>query len=323
MELLKHYVPYFNGRKTTINGYDGYTDGNNVYFIIPIQYNEEIYYEQKAISDFLKDNGIEMITSPMLNTQNQIATHQDEQDFIVYHQILQSRSFSLSHGQSLATFHQKGVDYPYQPNYISSYGQWKTLWINKVEAFETIYQQQYRERPVSPFQRLFIDTFPYIIGLSENAIQYLQETEQEQRFDHSDRPTITFQRYHDHMRQQMIWSDDLVYDHPIRDLAEHIRFLLLQDDDRSFEKVRQFIADYEQVQPLSIFSWRLLYARLLFPIHLYDFIEKTLASGDQRDHYKTYNYLLENQAYYEQTMKNFFRELNIDSSTLHIPVLDW
>ena len=33
------------------------------------------------------------------------------------------------------------------------------------------------QTPEDEFQRMFIDSFPYYIGLTENAIQYLVDTE--------------------------------------------------------------------------------------------------------------------------------------------------
>lgn len=113
-----------------------------------------------------------------------------------------------------------------------------------------------------------MDFMPYLSGISENAIQYMQESEYESRFHETDQGTITFRRYHGQFSRHHLWLTDFAYDHPARDLAEFIRNQLLQTED-PMDGIQAFLEDYQQVRPLSVFSWRLLYARLLFPIHFF------------------------------------------------------
>ncbi|MRH44745.1 hypothetical protein GH741_19025 [Aquibacillus halophilus] len=321
-ELLSQYVPNFYGSRTTIDGFNGYINGDTGYFIIPEPNNEEVHYEQKVISDFLINSGVDNIATPLFSQQGQLTTRIDSKDYLVYMGRISRSSRTSSSAHTLASFHKLGTNYPYEPNYVSSYGQWKTLWASKVESFEQMYASLYQKRPVSSYHRLFIDTFPYLIGLSENAIQFLQESEADKRFHESDRPTITFQRYQHQLQKDIIWSHELVHDHPVRDLAEHIRPFLLEED-QAFFKIKTALKEYEQVQPLSVFSWRLLYARLLFPIHLFDFLESGLVRNEPENLYNEYKLKLEKQSNYERNLKRFFNEVGVDTRTLSIPVLDW
>lgn len=322
MNILQHYVPDFHGQKVSVNGYDGYKNKDGIYFIIPKVNNETIHYEQKIISEYLSGSGFTNLASPILNQQGQLTTQIEQKEFIVCLGRLANHNNYMSHGQLLATFHRIGAEYPYAPEYISSYGQWKTLWQNKIDKMEQLYNNQIQERPVTRFQRLFIDTFPYIIGLAENALQYLQETELDNRFNESDQACFTFQRYKRQLQDQMIWSHELSYDHPTRDIAEYIRPFLLEEQ-QSLKKVRTFLSEYEQVRSLSIFGWRLLYARLLFPVHLFDFLERGLGVANSNYLYKDYKLLLEKHDHYEANVKGFFNMVGMDTTSLKLPVLDW
>ncbi len=313
----------FQGRKTTVNGVPGYTNGYDFYFITPMENIEEIYFEQKIVSDFIASNNIGNIASPIANQSQQLSTRYEQQDYVVMHTQLKKQQEIRTHPEALAYFHHIGSAYPYDPPHISSYGQWRTLWENKIDVFEKYYQQQYQERPVSRYQRLLIDTFPYIIGLSENAIQYLQESEQDWRFHEYDRACITFARYTDQIQQSVIWSNQFVYDHPTRDIAEVVRGYLLEEGGQGISKASKFLAEYDRVRSLSIFSWRLLYARLLYPVHLFDFIENGMVSKNHELLYNDYHVLLERQAAYENQLKIFYKEVNIDAVAASIPQLDW
>lgn len=322
-EVLAQYLGNFEGNRVTINGYDGYKVKDAYYFIIDASNNEEIHYEQKVISDFLETNGLRNIVSPILSMEGNLFTPRDEHNYIVLQGVPFKELNAQSHARTLATFHQTGARYPYEPKNISSYGKWKELWSNKIDAFGNIYSQQYNERPVTPFQRLFIDTFPYVTGLAENAIQYLQESENDRRYHEGDSGTITFQRYYNHMQEEIIWSPEMVYDHPARDIAEYLRPNLLISDDASFKRIRSFIEGYEQVAPLSVFSYRLIYARLLLPVHLFDFVERGLQKQDSESYYEEYKKMLNNQIYYEAGLKRLYDEIKIDANNLKIPLLDW
>src|SRR5699024_7793749 len=76
-------------------------------------------------------------------------------------------------GQMLSTFHQVGLDYPYQPSVMASYGMWQHLWISKIDQYEAYYHHLLQQRLMSSTIRELINILPYIIGMGENAIQYM------------------------------------------------------------------------------------------------------------------------------------------------------
>ncbi|WP_077624949.1 hypothetical protein [Sediminibacillus massiliensis] len=322
-EILSQYIPDFDGKKTMVNGMEGYHYGDSFLFIIPEEASGESYYEQMTVCRFLAEHGYMSIATPMVNRKGELVTKAENTGYVVHFCRLPEESTRSSFAYELAVFHQLAGGYPYEPATMSAYGKWKTLWLNKLTTFEQIYQQQYYERPVNNFQRLFIDTFPYISGCTENALQYLQESEEDTRFDESDQATITFQRCRNGIFSKIIWPRSFVYDHPARDIAEYIRGMLLDGNGTHSDRLRTFFTEYQSVKSLSLFGWRLVYARLLLPVHLFDFIETALTRQNTEEVYKEYKQLLRNQILFEERLKHFFSDVGLDFERSGIPILDW
>ncbi|MBP2257315.1 spore coat protein YutH [Virgibacillus campisalis] len=318
--LNRDYAVYIRD-KITINGKLGFIDNAYTYFIISSENKEMIHMEQAALAYFLVEKGLYHTAKPIQNMDgNWFTTYQNKSYMVVQVQSPQT-NYIESHGHSLANFHLMNAAYHYEPQNISSYGQWKNLWIHKLTIFENRIIHE-AKRKHTCYYRLLMDILPYIIGMSENAIQYIQETTEDYRYDEGDQGTITFQRYDDHLLKPVIWVNDLMYDHPTRDLAEYIRTKLFLN--QANKELRSFMDDYQSLRPLSIFSWRLLYGRLIFPITFYDLIEESFFTekNDQTYFTKMEN-LIEKQSIYEQNLSSFFIEMGLQHEALHIPVLHW
>lgn len=322
-DLLATYYDIHMEEKVVLDQRNGCKSGQYIYFIMSADNKEAIHMEQAALAYYLAENNYAGTAIPIPTIHGDWVANVEGKRYLVLQVTEWRGQNTAAEGKQLADFHQLGSLYRYEPQEISSYGQWKQLWINKMTVYENTIAQDAEKNP-SDYYRLVMDIFPYIIGISENAIQYAQETEQEYRFDDADRGTIAFKRYRGSMAKSVIWTDDLVYDHPTRDLAEHIRDKLLQDDGHHVREVTAFLEDYQSVRPLSIFSWRLLYARLIYPIHLYDALERGLFHQDEdHQHYQEMTQLLTKQVMYEQRLGEFFANVALDHEALQIPVLHW
>lgn len=300
-----------------------YDSSSHIYYVtISAENKKAIYMEQAALTYFLVENGYYQTSFPVPNIHGEWFTKYKDKMYLVLKVIqLQERPFG-EHGKRLAHFHTLNSAYQYEPQYISSYGQWKQLWIDKITTFEQKIVDDRMEHS-HQFHRLLIDILPYIVGMCENAIQYIEETNQEVRFNESDQGTIVFQRYEQQLEQPVIWLPDLAYDHLTRDVAEFIRLKFLEVDDHALEEVRVFMNDYQSVQPLSPFSWRLLYARLIFPVHLLDIIEQSFLTDDLNTHYKKLYERVEHQSMYEERLEKLFTIVEADVNLLNIPQLQW
>ncbi|WP_229683050.1 hypothetical protein [Virgibacillus oceani] len=321
-DLLAVYYDIHVDDSVMLDGKECFKNNEYYYFTILADNREVIQMEQAALAYYLTEQNIRQTAIPIPNVHGEwFSNYQDDYYMVLRFQLRQERE-QMSHGMLLGKFHKMGSMYRYEPQEISSYGQWKELWINKLTAYESNIVKSAKENS-SQFDRFMMDILPYIIGISENAIQYVQESEQDNRFHEGDQGTISFRRYNDNMIKPVLWFDDLVYDHPARDIAEYIRYKLLDDGEKASNEAAAFVHQYQSVQPLSVFSWRLLYARLLFPIHLFDQIERCYSYQNIEQSYREMAEILEQQTIYERRLANFFEIAGVDYESLQIPVLHW
>lgn len=309
--------------KITIDGKEGFKDAEYIYFTILARNKEAIHMEQAVLAYYLTENGYTYTALPIQNIKGQWFTVKEEGTYIVVKVKQLQENPPDTHGRLLAGFHQMHTAYSYEPEAVSSYGQWKQLWIDKLSVFESRVIQEAKQRENNRYYRLLMDVLPYVIGISENAIQYMQETLEDDRYHEADQGTITFRRYNNNVISPVIWPDDLVYDHPVRDIAEFVRTRLFTSDEQSKAEIAAFLHEYQTVRPLSVFSWRLLYARLLFPIPIFDLLERSFYLQHDAEHYREMDDLLEKQAVYEQNLASFFHTVNVNHEALDIPVLHW
>lgn len=317
--FLSEYYSIHAEDKIFYDGLRGYSQDNTISFIMPVVNKEPVLMEQTVLAYFLRENGFYHIAVPIRNKENEWFTMWEGQNCMVLWTEQLQQDYSLSVGERLAYFHEVGSTYPYEPQKISSYGNWRQLWISKLTLHEEKSLQLSENFP-SAYHSYILDLFPYIIGISENAIQYVQETNDEHRFHTGDGGTIAFQRYREQLEQPILWTQELCYDHPARDIAEMLRIMFLQSVKE--EDIIRFLKDYESVRPLSIFSWRLVYARLIYPIHLFDALDRLYDQPDD-EQFSNLKILVENQDNYEQKLRHFFHYTGIDAENLRIPVLNW
>lgn len=277
--------------------------------------------EQAALSYYLYENNYLHTAIPIRTLQGDWFAPLEEKQYMVLKVRQSKKETSESHGRQLAAFHQMGSQYTYEPQRISSYGEWKQLWIDKLSTFEA-YAHQEARKSHDRYERLVMDILPYLIGMSENAIQYIAESQLDLRYDDGDQGTITFQRYRGQMMNPVIWPDELTYDHPVRDLAEYMRSGFLSDDQKVHDEMVNFMVDYQHSQPLSLFSWRQLYARLIFPAHLFDYLEKGFFEKTEES-YQELEELVAKQPQYEKKLNRLYDEFQVDYRAFDIPVLHW
>jgi spore coat protein YutH len=323
-ELL--YVNYniYATDHVSINGRVGFRDHDYNYFIISASNKEMVLLEQAALAYYLAENGYNHTAIPIPTTSNNWFSEKDGQYYLVLRVSDLHHAPPETHGKKLAQFHHLTASYQYEPQEISSYGMWKDLWIRKLTAFEHKLSEEKKDNENrNAYYRLLVDVFPYIIGISENAIQYMQESETERRYHQRDTGVFAFRRYRDHLLTPVIWTDDLVYDHPTRDIAEYIRYKLLDENQSALDEVAVFMKEYQAIQPLSIFGWRLLYARLLFPIHLFDLMENGFQEKNDEKHAIELEGMLQRQIMYEKRLNKLFQVLQVNFREYDIPVLHW
>lgn len=144
---------------------------------------------------------------------------------------------------------------------------WGNLWISKIDYLEYYHEQNYLKYPI------LSSSFNYFIGLSENAISYLNQTISKLSPNDTDIGVIS----HD-----VILLDDTVYslydssniiiDHKARDLAEYIKLSFFRDNYSIFDE----LDEYFKYHYFSFFGIQLVMARVLWPSFYFEVYDEIL-----------------------------------------------
>lgn len=320
--LLKTDYSVQVSEKMLIDGNTGFKNDEYVYFTTLAENNKVIHMEQATLAYHLIELGYSNIAIPIPNIYGEWITSYEGEAYIVFQVGQFEQHKKTMHGMQLASFHRSNTTYKFEPQSISSYGKWPMLWIEKLTYLEKKVFEESKKHS-NAYYYLLINILSYLIGISENAIQYIRESEQEMRYDQGDQGTVVFDRYYNQLLKQIIWPNELRFDHPSRDIAEYIRNHLVNKKSNNLKNVTMFIKEYEAIQPLSNFSRRLLYGRLLFPIHFFDLIEKGFTTNDFEKQYNELTNLVSSQGEYEAGVKHLFEEKGFKGNKFSIPMLQW
>ncbi|OLS35186.1 spore coat protein YutH [Alkalihalophilus pseudofirmus] len=239
-------------------------------------------------------------------------------------------------GGHLATIHYYGKQMPQMRKSHDYFGQWHKLWEKRLEQLEGWYQQISYEQPRSYVDEAFLYSYPYYMGLTENAIQYAVDARLDDPTHDKEQGTVCHRRFTD--QTWLVTSTrggiikrptEFVYDHPCRDIAEWIRqkrYDQALSRNNNWEDVHSFIEGYEQYEPLSTYAWRLTYARLLFPVHYFESIEnyyRAQINEDKQEHGQVFFSLIEQEGENEQFLKQFSEMIRIPKTSSRTPNVEW
>ncbi|MEH7225859.1 spore coat protein YutH [Bacillus sp. JJ1566] len=311
-------------------GYEAFIYRNIVYCIVPIpNLEQEELFEIKHLSDYMIQKGDIRVGSIYPTTEGKLSTTINDEEVVIIRCPVYSHRISNTVGNELARFHKRGRSFPYQVNKVNRIGQWKYLWEKRLDQMELFWKEKVKQHPKNRFETLFVEAFPYYIGLTENAIQYLVDTELDEVPTPIDSATICHHRF-----TQRSWDresftklpTEWVFDHYTRDLAEFIRDQYAGGETGKNGQIMHFLKEYERVNPLSPFSWRLLYARLLFPLHFFECIEgyyMTESENKKEKQLQRLEAILNHSSDHERFLATFLPSVGIDEKRLTIPNIGW
>jgi spore coat protein YutH len=316
-------------RQTQVGRYEGYISNQHIYIMAPLGENKEHLNELTAIADHLIQSGDREVLSFTKTKSGELWGETDGKSFCLLSSQLIDRQPLHRIGRKLSKFHLRGLTIPFKVERTSRIGQWKELWEKRISQMEGVWQSKLYQSPENEFERMFIESFPYYIGVTENAIQYLVDTEIDETPGQMDNGTVCHERFSD-----PTWGKDIllknpmdwVFDHRSRDLAEWTRGVYFESKHAHHQLVRTFYHDYQALAPLSAFGWRLLYSRLLFPLHYFECIEDYYITQHEQDKkwqeerlYKQ----LQGSSEYEKFLGEFYELAEVPVRKLKIPQLEW
>lgn len=314
---------------SVFHSYPSFQTPNSIFLIVPTgEFTKEELKELHDMSQYLQEQKDPYVSTFLMTKDNELTFEHEGSKYSLLKSAsyLSNRSFQL--GTELAQFHQKGRQFPYQVKEMTRLGGWKGFWEKRLDQLEQFWRQKAFMHPLEPFEKKFVESFPYYLGLSENAIQYLVDTELDEKPGIVDSGTVCHQRM-----TKNKWSQenlvkiptDWVLDHGSRDLAEYMRntFIMYRND--LFEQGFLFLQQYEEVTPLSSFSKRLIYSRLLFPLHYFETIEGYYISPEsEHDFYEDrLDRLLLDSDRYELFLRTFHEMSGMRNAHFQIPQIKW
>lgn len=315
---------------TTIGHYKSFWIRNQIYVLFPVgNLKEEELVEMKKLSDYMSQQGDQTVMTFVPNIQGYYVSEIEETNYCLLTGKPFIKNANASLGNELALFHKRGTFFPNKVEHLRRIGEWKSLWEKRLEQLERFWQSKVTNHPTDTFDQMFIESFPYYLGIAENAIQYVVDTELDDTPQLADAATICQERF-----SPFLWQHthhfkipvDWVYDHPSRDLAEWVRYVSFEKKENWEQIISQFLTDYERVYPLSSFGWRLLFARLLFPIHYFETTEKYYLTGNEakKELYRDrLEMMLADVRQTEQFIGNFFQLARMPVRKADIRKLDW
>lgn len=305
--LVKQLEDHFGvkaERSFTRGQHNIFQSGTNAYVFVPVSYDVEQLTELQHLVEFLRTRGDLSVAEFVPATSGSLLAHIDHEKGVLLKYPIRSYRRNLNIPKELALFHKRGRGFPQRVTKINRIGQWKFLWERRLDQMEIFWREKIQQQPQNDFEKMFIHSFPYYIGLSENAIQYLADTELDAMPQMVDSATICHSRFTGKLfRNGVKFPTDWLFDHCSRDLAEWVRAAYLRKKELNMAEIQHFLENYVTVTPLSPFSWRLMYARLLFPIHYFECIEEYYINeghGKEQEYVKRLNRIVGKSNEYEQ-----------------------
>ncbi len=117
-----------------------------------------------------------------------------------------------------------------------------------IRTFLAITSEVFRKNEVD---EQFVETFPYYLGVAENAVQYVMDTQLDEAPMRGDMPTICHEQFTPETWEMGKIPTDWVFDHASRDVAEWIRkqWLTKQSD----ETIVRFYKRMNMCNRLAVF----------------------------------------------------------------------
>lgn len=183
---------------------------------------------------------------------------------------------------------------------------WIKLWENKIDYFEEwLFVKQEGYKKIYPL-------FHYFIGVAENALLYLKESERDEKKEQSDQLIVSHNRLNINYELYDYYDpSNIIIDHASRDISEYIKSMFLH-------KVWELdlIKQYLKKQYFSRYGIRILFARILFPSFFFDYLEKMITNQTDIDLLYLESRVDEFQLFIKDISLFFYENYNI-------PMISW
>ena len=145
---------------------------------------------------------------------------------------------------------------------------WGSLWSDKIDFFE------YQVRELGVEKNVVKSSFSYYVGLSENAISYVNNAILKYGGVSSGRIVLSHRRvFYPNYKLNYMNPLSFVFDLEVRDVAEYLKSMFFKKD---IEYCLDELKSYLSIRKLNIYEYHMFYARLLYPSYYFDVYDSVM-----------------------------------------------
>lgn len=187
---------------------------------------------------------------------------------------------------------------------------WSNLWTQKMDYFE------YQIRELGINKTVIKDSFSYYLGIAENAISYVNNTNLKYNALNNAKITLAHRRiFYPNYKLNFLNPLAFIFDLEVRDIAEYLKAMFFSEDNT--EEVIEELGYYLQIKKLTIYEYHMLYARLLYPSYYFDLYENIMNNDTSEESLVS---IIKRNKEYELFLKNAYLEI---SKYAPIEKIDW
>ncbi|WP_161568228.1 spore coat putative kinase YutH [Anaerobacillus alkaliphilus] len=321
-------------QRFVLGEHEGFTAKNNHYIVVCVdQIEDHEIKEMVNMGNHLTANGDHEIATFIPTIKNTLTSFVDGQNCILLQlpRYVSRSKMQKSLGYELARLHRRGKTFQSGNR---EGGTWSQFWLKRLNQLEMLYVDLSKQPKKYSFDQAFMISFPYYLGRTETAIQYMvdsnldfgQQIKQEPKtICHYQFSPNTWLTYDEKTAAGVKSPIEFVYDYPSRDLSEWMRVISRQDAE-PYRKINEFIRGYETVETISPISWRYIYGRLLFPIDYFRIVEGYYRSIDDEEAEKYTDQLFEllgEEKKTEAFLRDFHQTILPQHHITLVPQVDW
>lgn len=263
---MKNTINFFyNLNIESVNNYNNYYYfyHNNYYYVffrydLDINKIDEIYKLNSFMSNFTYIHQI------VLNKNNYPLSNIQGINYILYRVVINNFNNKID----LSSLYKLNIQIS---NSVLNTN-WAVLWEKKVDYLEYQINQMGKKYP------LIVESFSYYVGLTENAISYFNDTFNSVNPNDSDVGFISHRKL-DNSLFSLYDPCNIIIDYRVRDIAEYIKLSFFEDNFNIYKELEYYFRN----NYFSIFSIRILFARLLYPSYYFNIYDGIITNTIKED----------------------------------------
>lgn len=186
---------------------------------------------------------------------------------------------------------------------------WGSLWSDKIDFFE------YQVRELGVEKNVVKSSFSYYVGLSENAISYVNNAVLKYGGVSSGRIVLSHRRvFFPNYRLNYMNPLSFVFDLEVRDVAEYLKSMFFKKD---IEYCLDELKSYLSIRKLNIYEYHMFYARLLYPSYYFDVYDSVMNKNVNEEELVK---IVKRSNDYEKFLKITYLEI---SKYVRLDKIDW